>query len=185
MPVAETKANPRTIALVAISIVIVLVLGGALFLIALPSLNESGKVEVKLGTDTFNAGNKELRADAIRQAGPILLPDVASGQRDVYLQHTGDSLDKGWLAFDARKAGQGRDCTLRWQPDTSDFRDPCDGTTVPADGTGLVQYPVSVTETNDVVIDLNADRRRAATTTAAPSSSTTSSSILVTGSRPR
>lgn len=186
MPVAETKANPRTIALVAISIVIVLVLGGALFLIALPSLNESGKVEVKLGTDTFNAGNKELRADAIRQAGPILLPDVASGQRDVYLQHTGDSLDKGWLAFDARKPGQGRACTLRWQADSADFRDPCDGSTVPADGTGLVQYPVSVTETNDVVIDLNADRRRAATTTAPPSSSsTTSSSILVTGSRPR
>lgn len=176
MPVAETKANPRTIALVAISIVVMLLLGGALFLVALPSLNETGKVEVKLGEDTFDAGDKDLRADSIRRDGPILFSDVASGQRDIYLQHTGDAAEVGWSAFDARRTGQGRECTLQWQPPAGPFRDPCDGSTIPADGTGLVQYPVTVTEAGTVVIDLNADRRRAATTT--------SSSIEVTGSRP-
>lgn len=186
MPVAQTKASPRSIALVAFSVLVVL-LAGALFLFALPSLNESGKVEVKLGADTFDAGNKDLRAASIAADGPILFSDVASGQRDIYLQHTGDSPDRGWLAFDARKAGQGRDCTLRWQSGERVFTDPCDGTVVPADGTGLVQYPVTVTEAGNVVIDLNAERRRAATTTAPPGGTdapTTTSSILVTGSRP-
>jgi hypothetical protein len=176
MPVAETKANPRTLALVAISFVVMLLVGGALFLVALPSLNETGRVEVRLGDDTFDAGNKDLRADSILRDGPILFSDVASGQRDIYLQHTGDSPDVGWSAFDARRTGQGRECTLQWQPPSGPFRDPCDGSTVPADGAGLVQYPVSVTEEGNVVVDLNADRRRAATST--------SSSIEVTGSRP-
>ncbi|MEZ5144789.1 MAG: hypothetical protein R2726_20085 [Acidimicrobiales bacterium] len=166
MPVAQTKASPRSIALVAFSVVLVVVLAGALFVFALPSLNESGKVEVKLGADTFDAGNKDLRAASIGTDGPILFSDVASGQRDIYLQHTGDAPDQGWLAFDARKAGQPRDCTLRWQAGDRVFADPCDGSIVPADGAGLVQYPVTVTDGGNVVIDLNAERRRAATTTA-------------------
>ena len=62
-PVKPTKArNPRSMVLAIGGVVLGLVLVLLLFVLAIPSLTESGKVEVKLGVDTFDAGSAESRA---------------------------------------------------------------------------------------------------------------------------
>jgi hypothetical protein len=173
MPVQESrKRTSRSIvlAIAGIAIGIALVLG--LFVVAIPSLTESGTVEVKLGSDTYDAGSASARAENIADGGPLLFSDVSSGNRDIYLQHIGDDVSTGWFAFDARRAGQDRNCTLSWQPALSNFRDPCDGTTVPADGIGLLTYPVTITEKGKVIVDLRGESDESSTTTTSASTST-------------
>ena len=165
MPVQESrKRTSRSVvlAVAGIAVGIALVLG--LFVVAIPSLTESGTVEVKLGSDTYDAGAASARADNIAEGGPLLFSDVSSGNRDIYLQHIGDDVSTGWFAFDARRAGQARNCTLTWQPAESNFRDPCDGTIVPADGAGLLSYPVTVTDKGKVIVDLRGDTGDTSTT---------------------
>ena len=159
MPVLESrKRTSRSVVLAVVGIVVGVALVLLLFVVAIPSLTESGKVEVKLGSDTYDAGPASSRAENIASGGPLLFSDVSSGKRDIWLQHLGDAVDQGWLAFDARRPGQSRDCTLDWQAASNDFRDPCDGTIVTADGAGLLSYPVTVTDKGRVIVDLNPDR---------------------------
>jgi len=166
MPVQKSrKRSARSVAMgvagVAVGIVLVLLV----FVVAIPSLTESGTVEVKLGSDTYDAGSATARAENISDGGPLLFSDVSSGNRDIYLQHIGDDITTGWYAFDARRPGQGRDCTLSWQASLSNFRDPCDGATIAADGTGLLSYPVTVTDKGKVIVDLRGDAAETTTTT--------------------
>jgi hypothetical protein len=130
-----------------------LVLVLVLFIVAIPSLTESGKMEVRLGPERFDAGPVDDRAAEVADRGPILLPDVAGNQRDVFLQHLGSDPVGGWLAFDAREPGTARDCTLEWHAERSVFVDPCDGSVVTAEGDGLAQYPVEVTDEGHVIVD--------------------------------
>jgi hypothetical protein len=174
-PVTQSKArSPRAVALAVAGIVIGIVLVLVVFVVAVPSLTESGKVEVKLGSDTFAAGSAEARSATIAETGPILFPDVSGRQRDIFLQHIGDDPTTGWYAFDARRPGQPRDCSLQWNADAREFVDPCDGTVVPADGAGLLAYEVTVTDKGALVIDLNGEDEPT------DESSTTTSSILIT-----
>ncbi len=134
---------------------LVLVLG--LFIFAIPSLTESGKVEVQLGPDRFDAGPVDDRAETIAASGPILLPDVAGKERDVFVQHVGDDVRTNWFVFDARQSGVGRECTLEWRADSREFVDPCDGATFDERGEGLRQYSVEVTDDDQLVVDLRDD----------------------------
>ena len=182
-PVApRQERNPRTVAFALVGVVVALILLIVVFVFAIPSLSDSGKVQVRLGSDTFPAGQAKERAATIRNDGPILFSDPASGQRDIFLQHLGDDDTTGWLAFDARQADQGRECTLKWDSGDNQFNDPCDGSTVPAGGTGLTHYKVVITDGGAVVIDLNPDHVNDAPAT---SSSSTTSSLLVTGTIPK
>jgi len=184
-PVAPRKErNPRTLALALVGVVVALVLAIVVFIFAIPSLSESGNVTVRLGSDTFPAGKASERALTISSDGPILFSDPASGQRDIFLQHLGDDDTTGWLAFDARRADQSRDCTLKWDAQDHQFNDPCDGSNVPANGAGLTQYKVVITDSGDVIIDLNPDHLNDAPSTS-PSSSSTTSSLIITGSVPK
>lgn len=151
------QSDGRSVAMAVGGVLIALVGLGLLlaFVFALQRGTESGKVEVQLGSRTFDAGSAEQRAASIAREGPILLPDPASGQRDIYLQHLGDDAQDGWLAFDAREIDATRECTLRWDAARGLFEDPCDGSTVPADGEGLRHYPVVVDDAGKLVIDLN------------------------------
>jgi hypothetical protein len=183
-PVKEsTPRNPRSLILALGGVVIGIVVLIVVFVIALPGLTEEGQIQMKLGVDTFTVGQARPKAESIAADGPFLFSDVANGQRDIYIQHLGDDPLTGWSSFDARLPGAARDCSLRWEQDAGRFVDPCSGQVVPADGTGLVQYPVEVTADETVVVDFNADRRASTTTTEAPEP-TTSSSILVTGTMP-
>lgn len=166
MPVQESrKRTSRSVVLAVAGIAIGITLVLVLFVVAIPSLTESGKVEVKLGSDTYDAGSASARARNIADGGPLLFSDVSSGNRDIYLQHIGDDEKTGWSAFDARRPGQGRNCTLTWQPSLSNFRDPCDGTIVEADGTGLLSYPVTITDKGKVIVDLRGLDSDSTTTT--------------------
>ncbi len=157
-PVQQSKArSPRSMVLAVAGIVIGIALVLVLFVVAIPSLTESGKVEVKLGSDTYSPGSATSKAATIARDGPILLPDVSGrNERDVYLQHLGDDPTTRWYAFDARRPGQPRDCSLQWDASAQQFRDPCDGTIVAADGAGLIAYQVTVTDDGQLVVDLNA-----------------------------
>ena len=166
MPVQKSRTrSARSVAMgvagVAVGIVLVLLV----FVVSIPSLTESGTVEVKLGSDTYDAGSATARAENISDGGPLLFSDVSSGNRDIYLQHIGDDIATGWYAFDARRPGQGRDCTLSWQASLSNFRDPCHGATIAADGTGLLSYPVTITDKGKVIVDLRGDAVETTTTT--------------------
>lgn len=157
MPVQQSRSN-RSVVLAVAGLTVGIVAVLALFVVAIPSLTEEGRVEVRLGDERFEAGPAEARADAVDRDGPILFPDPAGGQRPIYLQHLGPGPEDGWLAFDVRRPGQPLECTLRWDPEARAFVDPCDGTEVPGDGGGLVHYPVEVVE-GQVVVDLNAAQR--------------------------
>jgi hypothetical protein len=155
--VSPVQQSTNRSILLAIGGVLVAVVGlGALllFVFAVQSGTESGTVEVKLGDDTFRAGSAGPLSRAVGEDGPLLFSDVASGERDIYLQHTGDDPNVGWLAFDAREIDASRDCTLVWSAEQNLFEDPCDGSTVPADGEGLRHYTVTVDDSGTVVVDL-------------------------------
>lgn len=165
MPVAPSSRNPRTMALAIGGLVVGLALALVLFVVAIPALEESGQIEVNPDNGVFRGieADQDL-ADEIAERGPILYSDVASGDRDVFLQHVGDDVDEGWLVFAARPVDAGRDCTLVWDPDAEVFEDPCSDRTFPADGDGLVQYPVEIDEDGVLVVDLNFDERPPETT---------------------
>ena len=103
-----------------------------------------GEVGIRIGDDTFRPGQADTLADFIAEEGPMLVPDVAGGDRDVILQHLGEDPRRGWHAFAARPPDASRDCVAEWQPDSTRFVDSCDGTVYPADGEGLPMFPVRV-----------------------------------------
>lgn len=126
----------------------------------------SGQVEVRLGDRDFRELDAARISAEIAERGPVLFSDVAGGSRDIILQHLGADPESGWLAFEARRAGQDRRCFFEWQADGGDtgeagegggwFVNSCDpGDVVDARGTGLVQFPVSVVD-GDVRVDINA-----------------------------
>jgi hypothetical protein len=139
---------------------------------ALAVLANRGTVDVRLGSDTFAEHDAEDAARDIAENGPILLPDLAGGDRDIYVQHFGDDPDEGWIAFAARPTGVSRACTVQWRGDHEVFRlldsagkvsGECDGREFPADGEGLPTYPVTVYADGNLDVDLNAADRTTST----------------------
>ncbi len=104
-------------------------------------------------------GQVEELAESVADTGPILWPDVASRDRDIYINHLSPEDDEGWVAFAARPADATRDCTLVWNEDNDLFDNPCGGETFPADGEGLQQFPVLVDQDGKLTVDLNAADR--------------------------
>ena len=114
-----------------------------------------GDVEIRLGDQDFRDLDTDRISAEIADRGPILFGDVADGDLDIILQHLGDDPDRGWLAFEARRPGQSRDCFFEWQPDEAVFVSTCDpDDTVGADGRGLRPFDVKVVD-GDVRIDIN------------------------------
>ncbi len=107
-----------------------------------------------LGSTDFGQINVDRMAESIAESGPVLFPDIASGSRDIWLQHLGDDPGEGWFAFDTRLAGEGRECAAAWTPADRTFVNPCDGTVYPESGEGLPAIPVFIDGT-DLIIDIN------------------------------
>lgn len=177
VPVRESKAsNPRSLAFAVggLLIAVVLLLG---LVFGISKATESGKIELKPGTTGFAVGNARVKAPLIAADGPFLFSDVANGQRDIFVQHLGDDPTKGWSAFDARTPGTSRGCTLQWQRERREFKDPCEGSIVPADGGSLPHYPVNVSADDQLSVDLRSDR---GTTTTIPEAPPSTSGIIIT-----
>lgn len=128
--------------------------------LALTSFSQSPEVDIRLGDDRFDAGDAASRATSIAEDGPLIFADLAGGSRDLVVNHIGDDPEVGWYAFEARSAGQPRECVIEWQPADEVFLEPCTGDTYPPDGEGLNQFPVEI-EGGKVVIDVNAAAREA------------------------
>ena len=75
----------------------------------------SGQVELRLGDRDFRDLDAVRISAEIAERGPVLFSDVAGGSRDIILQHLGADPESGWLAFEARRAGQDRRCFFQWQ----------------------------------------------------------------------
>jgi hypothetical protein len=136
---------------------------GVLWLIAVFTFNRagdtsSGRIEIRLGDEVFNAGSAEDRLEQIAAGGPVLFPDLLiGGNRYIYLNHQGNDPLTGWVAFSALADGATLECAVQWQPVRALFTDPCTGITFPADGEGLRQYPAFTDKDEDVIIDLTPD----------------------------
>ena len=156
MPVARgSQSSARQAAILAAAAVLAVVT--FVFLVTrLGSLGDGGsEVPIQLGEPVFRAGNAVDLAETIASGEPILLPDASGGDRDIVVNHVGDDPNEGWAAFAARPLTSPRDCFVQWQPDDQNFVDGCDGTTYPADGSGLAQYGTSVDDNGNLVINLN------------------------------
>jgi hypothetical protein len=155
-PVEKRTSRSTTTAVVVALAGVVAGLGLMWFMVNLASQG-GDSVQIRLGDDRFDAGNVEARSASIAEEGPILFADVAGGSRDIYVQHIGDDPDTGWYAFSATAPGKPRDCFLEWKADREEFED-CDGDVLPADGAGLLSYPVAI-EGGTLLVDINAEFR--------------------------
>lgn len=161
VPVAPSSRHASRALLVG-GVAMVILLGG-LWLISVV-LSNRNSVDLRLGDATFQGGDAEGIAEEIAERGPILYPDVSGERsRDIILQHLGDDPGDDWYAFRAQPPDKPRDCTWQWQPDEEQFRARCDRSlTAPADGEGLVRYPVRVVD-DKLDADLNAADRTTTT----------------------
>lgn len=160
MPVAQrNQTNARQAVLVALGGIGGLV--AVLFLVMrLGQLGGSGsEVPIQLGEPVFSLGNATELADFIAESDPLLLPDVANGDRDIIVNHIGSTPEEGWHAFPARPLTSTRDCVLEWQQPSGQtqghFIESCTGDEYPADGSGLTQYGVSIDDDGNLQVNLN------------------------------
>jgi hypothetical protein len=132
-----------------------------------------GRVDVRLGSDTFADQSAEEAAEKVADGGPILYQDLAGGDRDIVLQHLADDPETGWIAIAARPPGVSRECSIQSRDRDEPFRlldsdgevtDECDGREFPPDGEGLPKYPVTVDADGRLDVDLNAEDRATSTT---------------------
>ena len=148
-----------------------LLVAGLLFAIVARAASNGGTSKSGSGKSLagqFAVGSASGLAAQVASGGPFLLPDPQNKSRDLYVQHLGTDR---WLAFEARAAGAGRQCTLRWEAGPAHFVDPCDGRIYPADGAGLVSFPTHVDDKGRLVIDLSQPIQPTVPTTAAATGS--------------
>jgi hypothetical protein len=133
---------------------VVMTMATVLFLVTQMDNLLGGVGDLNLGDGIYQAGEAEDLALAIDE-GPLLLPDLAGGDSDIFLQHLGDDVEAGWIAIAARPQTAARTCHVEWVPEDRTFVDSCDGTVYPEDGVGLPHYPVTVTDEGEIEVDMN------------------------------
>ena len=167
-PVVQSQGHAgRALAVAGVGVVLAI---GLAFGVA--HLASQGKVDVRLGTDTFTQQKAKDAARKVAEGGPILYADAGGGDRDIVLQHIGDDPDTGWIALAARPPGVSRGCTIQSRDRTKPFRlldehgkvsAECDGREFPPDGKGLPSYGVSVRD-GKLDVDINSAARATSTT---------------------
>ena len=153
MPVSRgSRPNLRSVVVVGLAgVVVALGLVGAVLLLTRGATD----VEIRLGDRDFRDMETGRISAEIADRGPILFGDVADGELDIIVQHLGDDPESGWLAFEARRPGQSRDCFFAWRAEQADFVNSCDADDiVDAAGTGLRHFDVAVVN-GDVRVDVN------------------------------
>lgn len=153
MPVSKgARPDLRSVIMVGLAgVVVALGLLGAVLLLTRGGTD----VEIRLGDRDFRDMETGRISAEIADRGPILFGDVADGSLDIILQHVGDDPESGWLAFEARRPGQSRDCFFEWREEHADFVNTCDpDDTVDAAGSGLRHFGVAVVD-GDVRVDIS------------------------------
>ena len=152
MPVAQSRGHAGKALLIA-SVAIVLIAIVAVFVALAAS---RGDVEINLGDDRFEVGQAEAILSLIDEGDglPALFPDLVNRDRPIYVQHTGDDPEEGWVAFGAFDPDD-PSCLVEIDRDAKTLVNACHPeVTYPLDGEGLRHYPTSV-EDGDVIVDIN------------------------------
>jgi hypothetical protein len=152
MPVAQSRGHAGKALLIA-SVAIVLIAIVAVFVALAAS---RGDVEINLGDDRFEVGEAEAILELIEEGDglPALFPDLVNRDRPIYVQHTGDDPDEGWVAFGAFDP-EDPSCLVEIDREAKTLVNACrPAVTYPLDGEGLRFYPTSV-EDGDVIVDIN------------------------------
>jgi hypothetical protein len=99
-------------------------------------------------------GRTETIAELIADQGPLLFQGLvgSEGDRSVVLDHTGDTVKKGWRVYYAYPADRTPDCLVAQVKGTRDYID-CEGRTVPVEQLAPPQG-VQVLVNDRVEIDL-------------------------------
>ncbi len=152
MPVARGPAiSARSALVVGASGVAAAVM---LLLFVLWVTGSSDKVDVRLGDDQFEGLDADRISAEIADRGPAFFADLVGDERPIWLNHTGDDPDSGWIAFEARVPNR-PDCLVEYRPDDDLFVDLCDPAhTFPPTGEGLTMLPV-VVDDGEVTVNLN------------------------------
>jgi hypothetical protein len=146
-PRRPAAADKRAI-LLAGTVVVALVLAVAVITV-LPAFRD--RDTNNLGDDVF-----DVSASTVRARTPMLLNDLAGGDRAIWLTHVGDDETAGYHAFAAvTDAG----CAITVNRDSLQLQNSCDGTVVPPDGGGLPQFPVTYDD-GRLLVDLNFAERQ-------------------------
>lgn len=132
------------------------VLTAVLFVVFVLRLDQVDTTGPEFGPRLFEVGQARRLAPQIAEGGPFLFKDpLTSGVgRELYLQHTGDDVQQGWIAFEARAPGAAATCILETGRKQGSLRDPCSKKTYPPSGEGLTTYPATVNDEGIVEVDL-------------------------------
>jgi hypothetical protein len=157
VPVAKGGPPPLRQALL-VGLGVVMTLGTILFFVTSTGNLLGGRPSIGLdaGEPVFRPGQAAKLADFIETQGePLPFPDLAGGDRDIWLNHVGPDAETGWYAFGFRPQTAPRNCLAEWAAADGHFVDSCDGAIYPADGQGLPQFPVSVGGDGELSIRLD------------------------------
>jgi hypothetical protein len=152
MPVAQSQGHAgKALLIAAVAIVLIAVVTVLLALAA-----SRGDVDINLGDERFEVGHTEDIIDLIDEGDgmPALFPDLVSRGRNIFVQHTGDDPDEGWVAFGAFDPDDPT-CFIKIDREARTLVSACDpDVTYPLTGEGLRFYPTSV-EDGTVIVDIN------------------------------
>jgi hypothetical protein len=149
MTFPRVRNRRRTRSIVMASITAVVVAAALMAVVVVLASNRPD--QANLGSQIFRPGRADRLAKVVERDGPVLFKDPLTSQpgRELYLQHTGTDVKKGWSAVEAYAIGSPRElrCILTWDKAAKAFDKPCGGD-------GLVTYPGTVTSNGIVEIDL-------------------------------
>ncbi len=152
MPVAQSHGHAgKALAVAAVAIVLI---GVVAVFVALAA--SRGDVEINLGDDRFELGRAEDIVDTLDEGDglPLLFQDLVGRERHIYVQHTGEDPDEGWVAFGAFDPDD-PSCAVEIDREARTLVNACDrSVTYELDGEGLRFYPTTV-EDGAVVVDIN------------------------------
>ena len=170
MPVEQRSGSSQVTSIIIGIVVVVLAVAATWGLLRLAS--GGGPANLRLGDDTFDAGQSKRLATQIEEEGPVLFSDVSGrGQRlPIWVNHFGDDPAQQWYVFTAVPPEAPEGCFLAWnagenlfdvrEPNADDPRAPgklCNEDTFSVTGEGLDQFPWSIDDDDNLVIDLRGD----------------------------
>ena len=138
-------------------------------------LADSGRVDVRLGDAEFRAGTAASWSRDIAERGPLLFQGPRGSDRNIFIQHLGEDINRGWLVFETRWPGSPSSCGLTWEAVSRQFVPPdseeCeglpraeeDGTAVRTEATDatftrLPQHRIAVRPGGQLIVTLLADQ---------------------------
>jgi hypothetical protein len=149
-----TSKLAQAVVPVALGLGVIIVIGLALWLVAVLASGHADKV--RLGAPTFQVGRVDRLADTVARDGPLLFPGLVgpAGRRPIGLAHTGGDDASGWRAFSLVPRGADASCLVT-QPQRDRQLVDCHGQPVGLsdlpDATGVT---ITVTSKGVLVLDL-------------------------------